>query len=203
VTGQLRTERGFSRIVGFSDGVVAIAITLLVLPLVTAAAAHQSDVGAFLVANADELFLFVLTFLVIGRFWLVHHGLYENAVGYTGALAWANLLWLLSIVFLPVPTQLIGSAENAEGLTHGLYVGTMLITCLAALAQQWILLRHPELQAPEVRGTLRLLPYVTVVVVMLVSLVAAVAFQQLGLLALLLLFLTSPIERLIERRRAA
>ncbi|HWR84727.1 MAG TPA: TMEM175 family protein [Rhodoglobus sp.] len=196
----MRTERGFSRVVGFSDGVVAIAITLLVLPLVTTAAQHQSDVWTFLADNASDLFLFALSFVVIGRFWLVHHQIYENAVGYTPALVWANLLWLLSIVFLPVPTQLIASAEREERITYALYVGTMLVTCFAALLQLAIIRGRPDLQAPEVRGTLRLAPSWIVIAIMSVALLSAVLFLRAGLFALLLLALSPVLDRSLARR---
>ena len=68
----MRTERGLSRLVGFSDGVVAIAITLLVLPLVTAATQVDVDAGTFLVENAYQLLVLVLSFAVIGRFWIAY-----------------------------------------------------------------------------------------------------------------------------------
>jgi uncharacterized membrane protein len=196
----MRTDRGFSRLVGFSDGVVAIAITLLILPLVTSATETDTDFVTFLTANAFPLFAFVLSFAVIGRFWLVHHQMYENAVTYNTPLLWANLLWLLTIVFLPFPTELITSSSE-EPLTHGLYVGTMVLTSAAALLQQWIVVRNPQLQAEEVRGTLRLLPYVSILVIMLIALVISVLIPGVGLLSLLLLALAAPVERLIDRLR--
>jgi uncharacterized membrane protein len=198
----VRTDRGFARIIGFSDGVVAIAITLLVLPLVTTATTIDTDIGTFLVDNAYQLFVFVLSFLVIGRFWMVHHQMYEHATGYNSALLWANLGWLLSIVFLPFPTELLGSADHAEPLTYCLYVGTMILTSIFAALQQWVLIRYPELQAVESRGTLRLQPYVAITVIMVVALVVSVLVPGLGLLALLLLVLATPIEKLIDRVRS-
>jgi len=197
----VHTERGFTRLVSFSDGVVAIAITLLILPLVDSASEISAGVATFLTDNAFQLFVFVLSFAVIGRFWLTHHGMYENAIDYNKALTRANLLWLLSIVFLPFPTELLASGDGDERLTYALYVGTMTLTSVAALLQQWILVRNPQLQAPEARGTLRLLPYVMITVIMVVALAAAVAFPGFGLYALLLLFVATPAERVIDRLR--
>jgi uncharacterized membrane protein len=197
----MRTERGFARLVGFSDGVVAIAITLLILPLVTSVADTRGDLTEYLAENAFQLFAFVLSFAVIARFWLVHHQLYENLIGYNPALLWANMLWLLSIVFLPFPTELIATGTGDDALRSALYVGTMVVTTLAALMQQVIVIRHPELQAPEVRGTLRLLPYVTATIALLVALGVSIALPGLGLLSLALLAVLSPIERLIDRIR--
>jgi uncharacterized membrane protein len=125
--------------------------------------------------------------------------MYESAVAYDTALLWANLLWLLTIVFLPFATELLATADRGERLAFGLYVGSMVLTCLAALLQQWLILRSPELQAPEARGTLRLQPSVTAVVIMLVALLAVLLFAQFGLFALLLFTLQRPLDRLLHR----
>ncbi|MEP6480405.1 MAG: TMEM175 family protein [Rhodoglobus sp.] len=198
----MHTERGFTRLVGFSDGVVAIAITLLVLPLVTSAAEAGTDLGLFLRENGYQLFVFVLSFAVIGRFWLVHHEMYENAIGYSGMLLWSNLLWLLSIVFLPFPTELLATTSDRDDtITYGLYVGTMLLTSIATVLQQWALIRRPDLQAEPVRGSLRLRSYVVTLVIMAIALVISVLVPHYGLYSLLLLVLATPAERLFDKMR--
>ena len=64
----VHTERGFDRLVNFSDAVVAIAITLLILPLVdTAATVGTESAGKLVVQNGYKLFVFVLSFAVIGQ----------------------------------------------------------------------------------------------------------------------------------------
>src|SRR5690606_5571513 len=90
-----RTERGLDRLVAFSDGVVAIAITLLVLPLLDVAADDSSwhvwsDAG-------PRMQGFAITFAVVASFWVVHHRLFELIDGYNGRLVWANMLWLATI----------------------------------------------------------------------------------------------------------
>lgn len=197
----MRTERGLSRLVGFSDGVVAIAITLLVLPLVTAATEVDVDAGTFLVDNAYQLLVLVLSFAVIGRFWIAHHQMYENVIAYKPSMLWATLLWLLTIVFLPFPTQLLATADRDSRITYGLYIGTMVLTALAALLQQWIIVRNPELHNPEVRGTLDVGSYATIAGALIVCLLLAVLVPGVGLLSLLLLFVSGPIESLIRRKQ--
>lgn len=199
----MRTERGLTRLVGFSDGVVAIAITLLVLPLVTSAAEPGTDVASFLSQNAFQLMVFLISFLVIARFWLVHHQMYENVIGYNARLLWANLLWLLSIVFLPFPTELLGSSNDDDSLRYGLYIGTMVVTSGASACQQWIIVRSPELQDPQVRGTLSLTPYLATTGIMIVALAVAVLSPFIGLWALFLLFVTSPVLHVVSRMRKA
>jgi uncharacterized membrane protein len=198
----VRTERGFDRLVNFSDAVVAIAITLLILPLVdTAANLHGANAGSFIAKNEFKLFVFVLSFAVIGRFWLVHHKMYEYVIGYNDGILWANILWLLSIVFLPFPTELLASSNRHERTVYALYVGTMLVSSAALLLQQWMYTRSPELQSERVRGKLTLIPAAVNTGLMLVAFVIAVTLPAIGLWGLLLLFLAEPIERVLMRNR--
>ncbi|WAP52219.1 TMEM175 family protein [Arthrobacter sp. ATA002] len=187
---------GAGRLISFADAVVAIAMTLLILPLVTdAAGIGGQSPGAFLRANTFSLFAFVLSFVVVFRFWLAHHRMYEKVTGYTPALAWAVLAWLLSLVFLPFPTQLL---ESGGALTTGLYIGTMLLTSTSALVQQLIISRTPALRAPGT-GPAPVLPAATMTAVMAAALAAALVFPRVGLWALLLLFLQPSVERLAAR----
>ena len=198
----MRTERGFSRLVSFSDGVVAIAITLLVLPLVTSAAEEQGDVSAFLAANVWQLFVFVLSFVVIGRFWMLHHAMYEKLTGYTTSLLWANMLWLLSIVFLPFPTQLLVRVDESSRTAYALYIGTMIVTSFASLLQQWIASRNPQIVAVEARGTVRLTPAVLTLLVMIAALALALLVPAIGLWSLLLIAIAGRLERLVTSRKS-
>jgi len=197
----VKTAHGYGRLVGFSDGVVAIAITLLILPLVDSASDYDGDTGKFVMDHLGKLLVFFLSFAVIGNFWLVHHRTFERIASYNSGLLWANLLWLLSIVFLPFPTALLASSPSGDRATYALYVGTMVVTTLAELIMQAIIVRHPELQAEEVRGTLELRPYVTPVAIMVLALLIAVVFPGVGLWGLALFALSGPLEAVISRRR--
>ena len=197
----MRTERGLARLIAFSDGVVAIAITLLILPLVTSAAEITTDVWVFLAANVFQLLVMVISFLVIGRFWLIHHKMYENVASYNTKLLWANLLWLFGIVFLPFPTELLSGTENEDNVKYALYIGTMTLISGAALLQQWIIASDPTLQTDEARGTVHVSPFVVTTGLMVVALIIATAFPVVGLWALFLLFLSGPLERLVLSRR--
>lgn len=197
----MRTERGFSRLVGFSDGVVAIAITLLILPLVDAASDYSGDVGAFVLNHMGKLLVFFLSFAVIGNFWVVHHRMWENITTYNAGLLWANLLWLLSIVFLPFPTALLASSPSGDRATYALYVGTMAVTTAAELLMQWIIVRDPGLQAEDARGTLGLRGYVISLGIMVFALLIALIFPGIGLWGLALFALSSPIQSALARRK--
>lgn len=193
--------RGYDRLVNLSDAVIAIAVTLLILPLVDAARdIGETSSAQFLADNSEQLFLFVLSFVVIANFWLVHHKLYRAIDGYTIPLVWANFLWLLTIVFLPFPTELLGQSPNSDRVVAALYIGTMALNTYAGLAQQLIIVRTPELQLTSNQGSLRLSPAVVPPVLMTVALVLAVVVPGLGLWALLVLLPSGLIVRLVARR---
>lgn len=184
----MAAQRGFDRIVNLSDAVVAIAATLLILPLVdTASSMGSSDVAGLLAEHWNALFAFVLSFAVICRFWLVHHGMFNQLDGFTRPLLWVNFVWMLSIAFLPFPTEMIAFSGIDHPVASGLYVGTMLVTSAASTAQQWIAIRTPSIQAPDVRGTLSIAPGLSATLALLVVLVIVVVLPDVGLWALLLL----------------
>ena len=197
----MKTSHGYGRLVGFSDGVVAIAITLLILPLVDAASDYNGEVGQFVVEHLGKLLLFLLSFAVIGNFWINHHRMWENVSSYNSALLWTNLLWLMSIVFLPFPTALLAGSPSGDRATYGLYVGTMVVTTAASALMQLVIVRHPELQAEEVRGTLGMRGSVTPLAIMLVALAIAVLLPSVGLWGLALFAISGPIEGALDRRK--
>ncbi len=201
--GTMRSERGFHRVVNFSDAVVAIAITLLILPLVDAAGSIGSaGVGTFLNDNRTRLIAFALSFAVIGRFWWGQHQLLERAKGYNPALIAAMFVWLFTIVFLPLPTELIGSDSRAATAAHALYIGTMVVASLAILVQQWTLIRWPELRHDPEGEDLHIDAALVLSGLMAFALVVSITVPVVGLWSLLSLLLADPVERLLAMRRA-
>jgi uncharacterized membrane protein len=102
---------GTERITAFSDGVFAIAITLLVLnlriPDLPAGAPHEMLLAALL-ADLPNVQVYVLSFLVIGLFWTTHHRVFSYVRRYDTTLVWLNLFLLLFISVLPYPTAMLG-----------------------------------------------------------------------------------------------
>jgi len=197
-------ERGFRRMVNFSDAIVAIAITLLILPLVDAAGAiGTASVDTFFRENDVKLLAFVLSFLVIGSFWLGQHQMLEGARSVNSVLVFGMGLWLFSIVFLPFPTELISSAHGGIATGHAVYIGTMLVTAVATLIQQWAIVHWPELQVHEGGRTPTIDAAVILAVLMAIALVATLVVPSFGLWPLLLLLLARPLERVAKvwRRR--
>lgn len=107
---------GTDRMEGLSDGIFAIVLTLLVLQFDVPDVEAQALPGA--VADQETLLSsYLLSFLVVGLYWIVHHNLFEKLVGYDRILLWLNLLFLLSVSFLPYPTEVLGLYGTAFAWT--------------------------------------------------------------------------------------
>jgi uncharacterized membrane protein len=152
-----RTVRAHSleRTIVFTDAAVAIALTLLVLPLVDLV----PDIGdesllTLLSEHWSDLFSFVLSFFVIANLWTVHRDIYQLVLDYDGVLVALNFLWLLAVVFLPFPTALLTVEGQVTSGGAVLYLGTLLANALLALAQGWWIGRHPGLWRPHVTPAL-------------------------------------------------
>jgi uncharacterized membrane protein len=198
---RLRTERGLDRLVNFSDAAVAIAITLLILPLVDLAGEIDADesFGEFFAAHVGAFIAFFVTFAVIGRFWMAHHRVFEYVATYSTSLVWLNLLWLASIVFLPFPANAVAQLSRESGSFYALYIGTMLAGTLSMVGIELLLLRRPELLRDDSRRAIDLTTGIAMTCTLLVAAVLAFLVPQVGLLWLLLLFLTRPIRVLLGR----
>lgn len=196
------TEHGLRRLVNFSDAVVAIAITLLILPLVdSASSSGQGGLAPFVDHHGTQFFAFALSFAVIGSFWWGQHQMIEHVTGYNRLLVAGIFLWILSIVFLPFPTELLSSARNGGQGVHALYVGTLFLAAVGVLLQQWAIVRAPELQAEGHRDGADLSAAVILSVLMAVIFLLVIVLPTIGLWALLLLLLSRPLEKLSHNRR--
>ncbi|MCS5495924.1 TMEM175 family protein [Cnuibacter physcomitrellae] len=196
-------DRSFDRLVNFSDAVVAIAITLLGLPLIDLAAELGQDgidtVGELLLHNATRLFGFGLSFAVIAVFWMAHHRVYDYLTGYTRGLIWLNMLWLASIVFLPFPTEIIASGHDDAGAA-ALYIGTMIVTAAALLAQILLVRARPELISGG-REALSYVPALAVTVALFVALGVTILVPGTHLWTLLLIVPAQVVTRRIQVAR--
>jgi uncharacterized membrane protein len=101
-------EIEFSRIVAFSDGVFAIAITLLVLNLTVDKGLSGKQLTDALFDNWDNLVAYGISFAVIGRFWIVHHRMFSEVKAFDGRLLGLNLFYLAWIVLIPFSSQVLG-----------------------------------------------------------------------------------------------
>jgi uncharacterized membrane protein len=195
--------RNPDRLVLFTDAVVAIAVTLLVLPLVDVVTESRTE-GLTSVEVVTEhqvqIWTFLLSFVVIVRFWLVHHRLFEHVRQYTTRLIQLNLAWLLLIVFLPFPTEIIGTFESSE-FTSGFYIGTIFVLSLCQTGLVLLIRNHPEIENPDdpiTRGAL--INSVVTAALFGLAFVLAAFVPGVRFYALFLLFLTPAISRLLIKK---
>ena len=106
---------GTNRIEAFSDGVFAIALTLLILDVkipATSDITSERALQTFLLGQGASYFSFALSVIVIGIFWVAHHGLFHYIRRANRALFWMNILFLLCITFIPFPAALLGQFSH-------------------------------------------------------------------------------------------
>jgi uncharacterized membrane protein len=96
------------RLSGLSDGVYAIALTLLVLDIRIPQDTLAGDLSATLLALAPKLLIYLISFIVIGGAWGSHQRMLSQIKRGSGLLVWFNLLSLLFITILPATASLLG-----------------------------------------------------------------------------------------------
>jgi uncharacterized membrane protein len=122
-----------SRVETFSDGVFAIAITLLVLTIAQPGAAEYGDLGHALVHRWPSLAAYAVSFVVIGIMWVNHHTVFSQLQHVDRGLFYWNLGLLMTIVFIPYPTEVFGQALRLhEGAKTAavLYSSTMAVNAV-------------------------------------------------------------------------
>ena len=142
------TEKSPERLVFFTDAVVAIALTLLVLPLTEIVpelvAAHAEPIEA-ITRNQSTIWSFLLSFVVIGRQWIAHHRLFEQVRAYNTVLFMTNMAWLLTVIVMPFSTEMVGGFQTNQ-FTCLFYIGTILMNS-ACLSVMTVLVRSdPQLR---------------------------------------------------------
>lgn len=195
------SRRGLDRLVNFSDATVAIAITIMVLPLVQLApeiAKPGADLGTLYGENSGTFLAFGLSFAIIAVFWVPHHRIFELVGDHSPALVWVNLLWLCGIAFFPFSTSVVARTGDSSA-TIALYVGTMIVISGALALIDIVLIRRPALQRAGT-GPVRIRFALAPVLLLTLALALALLVPGPGLWWLLLLTLERPILAVIGRR---
>jgi uncharacterized membrane protein len=112
----------FERLLFFSDAVFAIAMTLLAIDIRLPQGPEGGDMAQRIASLAPQVVAYVVSFFQLAQLWNAHHQLFRYIVQYDSALVGLNMVFLLLIAFLPVPTSALGE--------HG--VGPATVTFLAS-----------------------------------------------------------------------
>lgn len=133
------SSKELDRVLSFSDGVFAIAITLLAfnvdVPQIPFANVH-TDLAARLWELVPSLISFAISFAVIGIYWVAHHQIFRHIRRYNTNLLWLNLLLLFFVAILPFPTGLLGTYGN-QRLAVIFYAACLALTGLAQFLLWW------------------------------------------------------------------
>ena len=103
-------EKQTSRLEAFSDGVFAIAITLLILEIKLPGAEDlkTENLNTYLLHQWPKYFAYIFSFMVLGVYWTNHHYLYKLYMRTNHWFNMLNVLFLMTIAFLPFPSAILG-----------------------------------------------------------------------------------------------
>jgi len=137
---------GVGRMLTLSDGVFAIALTVLVLSLHVDVSTPASEVGAAIRQSWSEVYAYALSVVVIGAFWMGHHRLYARVAGIDAGLLWLNVLYLGLVALIPYPTDLLGryGGESDPVALYGAVIGLGALALVGIALYSW----HPGLIPP-------------------------------------------------------
>jgi uncharacterized membrane protein len=144
---------GLERVIFFSDAVFAIVITLLVLPLTAEIELPEGgqDLAGHVWAQWPRVLSFLVSFLVIGQFWIAHHHMFEYVRRYDQGLLWFNLVSLLTVSFMPFPTAVLGARLETEDAFPVVFYAASMTVASITLTAAWLYAVRKRLLNPSLR----------------------------------------------------
>jgi uncharacterized membrane protein len=128
------------RITAFSDGVFSIAITLLVLnlqiPKLTMQQLMEGGLNDKVLALWPNLLSYILSFVIIGIYWVAHHNMFHYIKRSNRPLLWINILFLMCVAFIPFPAGLLGEYPS-ERISVITYACSLILTNLMLSLLWW------------------------------------------------------------------
>jgi uncharacterized membrane protein len=141
------------RLTFFSDAVMAVAITVLVLDLKLPEGMGPAELNTALSGLSHALWCYVLSFVVIGMLWMAHHNQFAHIERVDGALQWLNLLFLMMVALIPFVTNLMSDYGGARPTA---FYAVILLGSSLSLAAIWgYAISKPELMRADVPPELR------------------------------------------------
>lgn len=136
-------ERSASRLEAFSDGVIAVILTIMVLELHV----PHEDGMAGLWSVAPRFGIYLLSFVMVGIYWINHHELCRRTETVSYAILWANLGWLFALSLIPYFTDYVGE-KHFSGFATALYAVIMMLTgFFFGILRLTIVARQKQLQS--------------------------------------------------------
>jgi uncharacterized membrane protein len=129
-------ERGTARLEAFSDGVFAIAATVLVLEI--SVGPHEgAGLGSALLHLWPSYLAYITSFVTIGIIWMNHHHCVETMARVDRTLLFLNILLLLTVAFLPFPTRLVAEYLQKDGEQAAVYAYDATFVVMAVVYNVW------------------------------------------------------------------
>lgn len=141
------------RVEAFSDGVFAVAITLLVLDITLTHHAGSGQLWAELWELKYHYAAYAISFLTIGIMWVSHHHLMTRLATVDHALLYLNLALLAVICFIPFPTSVLSEYVHGEGGSNMRAAVTLYGITLTALSVAFLALWVHIYRSPNIRAT--------------------------------------------------
>jgi uncharacterized membrane protein len=130
---------GKDRLEALTDGIFATVMTVLILSLSIPAIISSTDaaITSYIYGLGPTVLSYVMSFLILAIFWVRHHNIFHFISRIDNTLIWFNMLFLLTIGFVPFSTDLIGRFWNTEIAT--IIYGSNLIASGLCMQAIWLL----------------------------------------------------------------
>lgn len=138
-------ERDPGRAAAFTDAVVAVAMTALVLPLLDVDMSGDTTFGSLWGEYGDQFSAMLLSFVIIAIYWIVHHKVWFLVRSVTTGFLWLNMAWLLGIVLIPFGTVLIYEVDGFPTVGFQIYTGLMFYTSLMLGLIVYLIMNRPSI----------------------------------------------------------
>jgi uncharacterized membrane protein len=197
------------RLLFLSDGVFAIAITLLVLeialPHITGSyQVQEQEFPGALWGLWPQVLTYALTFLIVGVYWMSHQRVFEYVVRADGVLAWLNVFFLMSVAFLPIPSNILGE-YGAHGPAVRFYSLGLMLPGLWIIAMWWYATHQHRLVEKNLNARVirhRLERYLIAPVVFLIAIGASYFNPHVAGVSLLLVVVGVAVHEIWHRIRS-
>jgi uncharacterized membrane protein len=125
----------FGRIIAFTDGVFAVAVTLLVFTMDVPSGDH--DITRRVLEQWPDLLAYFLSFAVVARLWLAHHRFFRSLHGFDPWLLRLNMIYLSFVALIPFTTELLSDhgGDSVAPIVYATVIGT-------AVTVNWLMVRH-------------------------------------------------------------
>lgn len=130
---RVQTPTALDRLIFLSDGVFAIAITLLVLEINLPEKVQTKNLANTLIGLWPMIVTYALSFIIVSVFWMTHQRVFRYIQRSNTMLTWLNVFFLLCVAFLPFPTKVLGEYGDLQPAAIFYIVSMTVTACFITL----------------------------------------------------------------------